>query len=86
MGTPDFIHLIAEVYTLLPNLALFPPSLSPVTPFSPLFFFFDFVFFFFFFFRVAPAAYGSSQARGHVGAIATDLCHSHSNMGSEPCP
>ena len=40
------------------------------------------IFFFFWFFRVAPAAYGASQARGWIRAIATGLCHSHSNTGS----
>jgi len=50
-----------------------------------------FFFFFFFFFVlfaiswVAPAAYGGSQARGLIGAVATGLHQSHSNMGSEPC-
>ena len=33
-------------------------------------------------FRAAPAAYGSSQARGPVGATAAGLHHSHSR--SEP--
>ena len=32
-------------------------------------------------FRAAPAAYGSSQARGRIAAIAAGLCHSHSNVG-----
>ena len=32
----------------------------------------------------APAAYGGSQARGRIGAVATGLCQSHSNTGSEP--
>ena len=32
----------------------------------------------------APAAYGGSQARGRIGAVATGLCQSHSNAGSEP--
>ena len=32
----------------------------------------------------APAAYGGSQARGRIGAIATGLRQSHSNAGSEP--
>ena len=36
------------------------------------------------FFRAAPAASGSSQARTWVGATAANLCHSHSNVGSEP--
>ena len=35
-------------------------------------------------FRVAPGAYGGSQARGPIGAVATSLHHSHSNVGSEP--
>ena len=32
----------------------------------------------------APAAYGGSQARGQIGAVATGLRQSHSNEGSEP--
>ena len=32
----------------------------------------------------APAAYGGSQARGLIRAIATGLRQSHSNAGSEP--
>ena len=40
-------------------------------------------FFFFFSFRAAPAACGSSQARGQIKAAATGLYHSHSNSGSE---
>ena len=28
-------------------------------------------------------AYGDSQARGQIRSVATGLCHSHSNMGSE---
>ena len=32
----------------------------------------------------APAAYGGSQARGPIGAVATGLRQSHSNAGSEP--
>ena len=40
---------------------------------------------FFFFFMATPAAYGDSQTRGQIGAIATGLCHSHSNAGSKLC-
>ena len=29
-------------------------------------------------------AYGGSQARGLIRAVAASLRHSHSNMGSEP--
>ena len=32
----------------------------------------------------ALAAYGGSQARGPIGAVATGLRQSHSNAGSEP--
>ena len=32
----------------------------------------------------APAAYGGSQARDPIGAVATGLRQSHSNAGSEP--
>ena len=45
------------------------------------------LFFFFHLFafpRVAPAAYGGSQARGQIGAVAACLHQSHSNAGSEP--
>ena len=31
----------------------------------------------------APAAYGGSQARGGIGAVAAGLLQSHSNEGSE---
>ena len=29
-------------------------------------------------------AYGCSQARDQIGAVAASLCQSHSNTGSEP--
>ena len=41
-------------------------------------------FFLFFFLRAAPAAHGSSQARGQIRAAAAHLHHSLSNMGYEP--
>ena len=34
--------------------------------------------------RAATMAYGGSQARGLIRAIAANLCHSHSNAGYEP--
>ena len=37
----------------------------------------------FFLFRATPAAYGSSQARGQIEAVAAGLCHGHSNSGSK---
>ena len=53
-------------------------------------FFFYFYFFVFLSFVVvaiswaAPAAYGGSQARGRIEAVASGLRQSHSNVGSEP--
>ena len=47
-------------------------------------FLFSFSFFVFCLFRAAPAAYGSSQARGLIGAVAAGLRHSHSNDRSKP--
>ena len=40
---------------------------------------------FLFAFQAAPAAYGSSQARGQIGAAAAGLHHSHSIMRSQLC-
>ena len=48
-------------------------------------FFFVFLVFFFAVSWATPAAYGSSQARGRIGAVASGLHQSHSNVGSEPC-
>ena len=41
-------------------------------------------FVFLLFLWAAPTAYGGSQARGRIGAVATSLRQSHSNAGSEP--
>ena len=49
---------------------------------------FSFFFFFFCYLFViswaAPVAYGGSQARRLIGAVAAGLHQSHSNAGSEP--
>ena len=50
------------------------------------FFILDFVIFFSVSFRAAPTAFGSSQAKGRIRAVAASLHHSHSDAGSEPCP
>ena len=42
-----------------------------------------FFLFFFCLFRAEPAAYGGSQARGQIGAVAAGLRHSHSSLGFE---
>ena len=36
-------------------------------------------------FRATPTAYGSSQARGQILAVAPSLFQSHSNVASELC-
>jgi len=44
------------------------------------------IYFCLFAFSVAASeAYGGSQARGLIGAVAAGLRQSHSNAGSEPC-
>ena len=48
--------------------------------------FFIFIYLFFCLFAIswaAPVAYGGSQARGLIGAVATGLRQNHSNAGSE---
>ena len=45
--------------------------------------FYLFIYVFFAFSRDAPVASGGSQARSRIGAVATGLRQSHSNVGSE---
>ena len=35
-------------------------------------------------FKAIPMAYGGSQTRGPIRAVATNLCQNHSNAGSKP--
>ena len=58
-----------------------PGRLTPEFMFLTLFFFF---FLLFLLFRAASVAHGGSQARGCIGAVTTDLHHSHNNAKSEP--
>lgn len=52
--------------------------------FMYVFIYFILIFFVFLsFFRAALAAYGSSQTRGLIGAVAASLHQSHSNPGSK---
>ena len=44
---------------------------------------FIYLFCLFLFSRAAPSAYGGSQARGPIGAVAASLHHSHSHARSE---
>ena len=47
--------------------------------------FFCLVWFGLFLIRATPVAYGISQAKGLIGAIAVSVCHSLSHIASEPC-
>ena len=67
----NFVHAEPSLKTL------FPTGLAQLTY---LFIFFVFLLFLW----AALAAYGGSQARGRIGAVATGLRQSHSNAGSEP--
>ena len=55
-----------------------------VNPKLLFFFLFYFIFCLFAFSRVSPSAYGGSQARSRIGAVAAGLRQSHSNTGSKP--
>ena len=44
----------------------------------------DFIFLFFCLFMAGLVAYGGSQARDLIGAVAASLRHSHSNARSKP--
>ena len=66
--------MLTLFHLLLDHLYIFTGEV-PIKIFCP---------FYFFLFRATPAAYGSSQARGRIGAAAAILGHSHHNTGSEP--
>ena len=73
----------SPVYMTLNSVTFLVKVIRNLTPFL----FFIFIYFCLFlgpFFRAAPVAYGGSQARGLIGAVATNLCQNHSNAGSEP--
>ena len=76
------------------QISLHPLSRAPTTPErhalvihkNLLYLWLFIIFIFYFFVFLGPhAAYGGSQARGQIGAVATGLHHSHSNTRSEPC-
>ena len=57
------------------------------SPFGIVFNFFHlyFIVFCFLLFRAIHAAHGGSQGRGPIGAVASGLCHSRSNIRSKSC-
>ena len=58
----------------------FPPFFSPcASSWLLYFYFFPFFFLVFCLFRASPMAYGDSQARGWIRAVAAGLHHSHSH-------
>ena len=74
----DFCHLIYERNSFERN------SWKKIKPFLFFFVFCLFVVVVVAISWAAPMAYGGSQARGQIGAVATGLRQSHSNVGSEP--
>ena len=44
-----------------------------------------FIYLLIYLFRATPGAYGSSKARGRIGAVAAGLHHRHRNSRFEPC-
>ena len=77
-----------EVFFILPNITqlrkLQSLDLNSYLPDTNLHSFVVVVFFFFFSFRAAFVAYGVSQARGLIGAVAANLHYNHSNTGFKP--
>ena len=69
-----------------PYLVPFCPGQLLYIAFTLFIYFIIYLFFVFLpFLGPLPKAYGGSQARGLIGAVATSLRQSHSNAGSEPC-
>ena len=75
-------HRTMEMYLMVQNCT---PTMVEMVNFMLYVFYHHilFLFYFFGFFQDAPTAYGGSQARGEIGAIAAGLCHSHSKSGSK---
>ena len=73
-----------KTFSTVPNETEYdiPGNFSVHSNWPKLFFFFSFLSFVFL--GPHPVAYGGSQARGQIGALAASLHHSHSNSGSEP--
>ena len=95
----EFTGIFLHIYVFPIKKAVIPGGWSPLTKLwkrnfsvGPIFkkatkfgFILCFYFYIYLFslFRATPLAYGGSQARGPIGAVAASLCQSHSNSGSE---
>ena len=77
METPD-IHPKVQTQTQTPGLKYGFNYILHLRIIIIILFFFSFV-------RATPAAYGGSQAREQIVAVAGGLHHSHSNARSKPC-
>ena len=75
-NTPDKLHF--RVFALAVSGMCFPPD------FILFYFTIIIIIIIFVFSRAAPTAYGGSQARGLIRAVAASLRQSHSNARSEP--
>ena len=82
------IHFREFTESTYVSLGLLGVFISPAHQFQLVWCFYLFIYLFIYcLFAISwasPEAYGGSQARGQIGAVATGLCQSHSNAGSEP--
>ena len=75
------LRLLVQIFSELVEAIYIPTSIYEFTLLILFFFFFFFVFLPFL--GPLPSAYGGSQARGRIGAVATGLRQNHSNAGSD---
>ena len=79
------VWAFTKMVTLKLAIAVYEPVFFLPHDFLPYSFFFFFFFFVFCVFRASHMAYGGSQARGIIRAVAASLRQSCSNARSEPC-
>ena len=77
-------NLFAKITTTFMNYFSVVTFLANILHLFLLLYYLFILFFVFYLFRASPAAYGSSQARGRIGAAAASLHHSHNNLGFYP--
>ena len=76
---------IVEYYSAIKKNDILPFATTWMDLEGTILFFFFLSFCLFVFSKAASTAYGGSQARGLIRAVAVSLCQSHSNSRSEPC-